>query len=283
MSQANDNWTLIIKPKTNWLNLQLAELWRHRDLTMIFVWRDFVATYKQTILGPLWYLVQPVITALTMTLVFSKVAHVSTEGLPPWLFNLCGVATWGYFSECLNRTSSTFIGNAHLFGKVYFPRLCVPLSLVISGLIRFAIQFGLFLAVAAYYWLNDAHLRPNAWVFLTPVLLLVMAGLGLGTGIIVSALTTRYRDLQQLVTFGVQLLMFGTPVYYPLSYVPAKYHWFFLANPLTPVFETFRHAFLGAGTITPLHLVYSVGVTVVVLVVGVLLFHHVERTFMDTV
>ena len=283
MNQETSNWTLIIKPKTRWLNLQLGELWRYRDLTMIFVWRDFVATYKQTILGPLWYLVQPIFTTLVFTVIFGRVAGIPTDGLPPMVFYLCGISAWGYFAECLNRTSTTFVGNAHIFGKVYFPRLCAPVSLVISGLIRFAIQFGLFLVVAIYYRSQGAPIHPNQWALVAPFLLLIMAGLGLGSGIIVSALTTRYRDLQHLVAFGVQLLMYATPIIYPLSRVPVRYQWIVLANPMTSVIETFRYGFLGAGTITPLHLVYAAGVTGLVLLGGIVLFHHVERTFMDTV
>ena len=194
-----EEWDLIIQPKTGWLDLHLADLWRYRDLTMLFVWRDFVAQYKQTILGPLWHIVQPLITTTIFTIIFGKLAKLSTDDLPPLLFYMAGVTCWSYFADCVNRTSMTFISNAAIFGKVYFPRLSVPVSIVISGMIKFAIQFALFLAFLIFYWMQGAGVHPNAAIALTPLLLLLMAGLSLGAGIVVSALTTRYRDLQQLV------------------------------------------------------------------------------------
>jgi lipopolysaccharide transport system permease protein len=277
-------WDLIIRPKTGWFDLHLADLWRYRDLTAMFVWRDFVAQYKQTILGPLWHIIQPLFTTLIFTVVFGKMAKLSTDDLPPLLFYLGGVTCWSYFADCVNRTSLTFISSAGIFGKVYFPRLSVPVSLVISGMIKFAIQFALFLAFAVVYWAQGARVHPNAAIALTPLLLLLMAGLSLGTGIIVSALTTRYRDLQQLVTFGVQLMMFATPVVYPLSMIGGgSFRWLILANPMTPIVETFRYAYLGSGTFDAVYLCYSAGFTAVVLLLGIVLFNHVERTFMDTV
>jgi lipopolysaccharide transport system permease protein len=281
---ANKEWDLIIQPKTGWLDLHLADLWRYRDLTAMFVWRDFVAQYKQTILGPLWHVLQPLFTTLIFTVIFGKMAKLSTDGVPPLLFYLAGVTCWSYFADCVTRTSATFIGNAGLFGKVYFPRLSVPVSLVISGMIKFAIQFALLLAFLIFYWMGGANVHPTATVALTPVLLLLMAGLSLGAGIIVSALTTRYRDLQQLVAFGVQLMMFATPVVYPLSMIGGgSFRWLILANPMTPIVEAFRYAYLGSGTFTAADLCYSAGFTVTVLFIGVVLFNHVERTFMDTV
>ncbi|MBN1886750.1 MAG: ABC transporter permease [Thermoflexales bacterium] len=277
------DWTMIIRPQGSWLDLRLGELWRYRDLVGLFVWRDFVAIYKQTILGPLWHLVQPLMTTITFTIIFGNFARLPTDGLPGFLFYMSGTLIWGYFSACLVSTSNTFIGNAGIFGKVYFPRLAVPVSILVSRLIAFAIQFGLFLAFLAYFALAGAAVRPNAWLLLTPLLLLMMAGFGLGFGILVSALTTRYRDLQQLVAFGVQLWMYATPVIYPLSAIPQRYRWLILANPLTPVVESFRYAFLGAGTVNLAHLLYSLAVMVAVLLLGVLLFNRVERTFMDTV
>jgi lipopolysaccharide transport system permease protein len=279
-----EEWDLIIQPKTGWLDLHLADLWRYRDLTMLFVWRDFVAQYKQTILGPLWYLVQPLITTTIFTIIFGKMAKLSTDDLPPLLFYMAGVTCWSYFADCVNRTSMTFISNAAIFGKVYFPRLSVPVSIVISGMIKFAIQFALFLAFLIFYWMQGAGVHPNAAIALTPLLLLLMAGLSLGAGIVVSALTTRYRDLQQLVAFGIQLGMFATPVVYPLSMIGGgSFRWLILANPMTPIIETFRYAYLGAGSFDPVYLCYSALFTVVVLFIGIVLFNHVEITFMDTV
>lgn len=280
---AATKWDLIIRPKTGWFDLHLADLWRYRDLTFLFVWRDFVAQYKQTILGPLWHLIQPLLTTALFTLVFSRVAQLSTDTLPPILFYMAGVTCWNYFAECLTRASGTFIQNAAIFGKVYFPRLSVPISVVLSNIIKFAIQFALFLAFMGFYYSQGAAVHPNIYVLLTPVLLLIMAALGLGLGIIVSSLTTKYRDLHVLVTFGVQLLMFVTPVVYPVSMVSQQYRWLILANPMTALVETFRYAFLGAGTFDLWHLIYSGGVTFVILCIGVVLFNHVERTFMDTV
>ncbi len=279
----DNNWTMIIRPKRHWLDLQLGELWRFRDLIALFVWRDFVTYYKQTILGPLWFLIQPVLTTLTFTVIFGKLAGLSTDGLPQFLFYMAGTVGWSYFSACLIKTSDTFKANAGIFGKVYFPRLTVPISILISNLITLAIQFALFLCFMAYFGLRGADIRPNVWIFLTPLLLFLMAGLGLGFGIIVSSLTTRYRDLQFLVNFGVQLWMYATPVIYPLSQVPEKYRWIILANPMTPILETIRYAYLGAGLVSGTHLLYSFIAMIVVLIIGILIFNRVERTFMDTV
>lgn len=276
-------WDLIIRPKTRWFDLHLGDLWRYRDLIMIFVWRDFVSTYKQTILGPLWHLITPIITTLIFTVIFNRIAEIPTDGLPPFLFYLCGLTAWNYFADCLNRTSGTFITNAGIFGKVYFPRLTVPLSVVISNLVKFGIQFALFMGFMIFFGSRGSDIHPNLFILLTPYLLLLMASLGLGSGIIVSSLTTRYRDLQVLVGFGVQLLMYATPIVYPLSSVPERYRWLLLANPMTPVIETFRYAYLGNGTFTLAHLSYSTGATVLILFLGILLFNHVEKTFMDTV
>ena len=277
-------WDLIIRPKARWLDLHLADLWRYRDLTAMFVWRDFVAQYKQTILGPLWHILQPLFTTLIFTVVFGKMAKLPTDSIPPLLFYLAGVTCWSYFADCVTRTSATFVSNAAIFGKVYFPRLSVPVSVVISGVIKFAIQFALFLAFLIFYRAQGAPVQPTAAIVLTPLLLLLMAGLSLGVGIIVSALTTRYRDLQQLVAFGIQLMMFATPVVYPLSMIGGgSFRWLILANPMTPIIEAFRYAYLGSGTFSFGDLIYSAGFAAVVLFVGIVLFNHVERTFMDTV
>lgn len=280
---SDDAWSLVIRPRRSWFDLRLDELWAYRDLVALFVWRDFVAQYKQTILGPLWYLIQPVLTTVTFTIVFGRLAGLSTDGVPDFLFYMAGSVVWGYFAACLTKTANTFTGNAAIFGKVYFPRLAVPVSILFSNLIAFAIQLALFFAFLAYYMLSGAMVGPNVWLLAMPLLLLQMAGLGLGIGIIVSSLTTRYRDLQFLVTFGTQLLMYATPVIYPLSSVPEKYRWLLVANPMTPVVETFRYAFLGQGTVEPLHLAYSAAFTLVVLLFGIVLFNRVEQTFMDTV
>jgi len=279
----SENWTMIIRPQRHWLDLRLGELWQARELVMLFVWRDFVSVYKQTILGPLWYLVQPLLTTITFTVIFGRIANLPTDGLPQFLFYMAGTVIWSYFAACLTKTSNTFIANAGIFGKVYFPRLAVPLSILISSLVSFAIQLGLFLAFVVYFALAGAAIRPNLWILLTPVLLPMMAGLGLGFGIIVSSLTTRYRDLQYLVTFGVQLLMYATPVVYPLSTVSGAFRWLILANPMTPIVESFRFAFLGAGTVDGWHLLYSAAFMLAVLLIGILIFNQVERTFMDTV
>lgn len=278
-----EQWTLVIRPQRHLFDLRLGELWNYRDLIGLFVRRDFVSVYKQTILGPLWYLIQPVLTSVIFTIIFGRIARLSTDGLPQFLFYMSGTVIWSYFAECLGKTSNTFITNAQLFGKVYFPRLAVPISILISNLIAFSIQFLLFLGFVAYYFFTGAEIRPNLWVLFTPILLLMMAGLGLGFGVIVSSLTTRYRDLRFLVTFGVQLWMYVTPVIYPVSSIPERFRQLIAANPLTPIVETFRYAYLGSGTLNGWNLVYSGVFMLVVLAVGILLFNRIEATFMDTV
>jgi lipopolysaccharide transport system permease protein len=277
------DWTMVIRPQRNWLDLRLVELWRYRDLIRLFVWRDFVSVYKQTILGPVWYLIQPLLTTLTFTVIFGRIARLPTDGLPQFLFYMSGTVIWSYFADCLNKTSSTFVSNAGLFGKVYFPRLAVPISILISSLIAFIIQFLLFLAFLAYFFLSGSQVQPNIWILLTPVLLFMLAGLGLGFGIIVSSMTTRYRDLRFLVTFGVQLWMYATPVIYPMSSIPERFRPLIQANPLTSIVETFRFAYLGGGEVNVLNLLYSFGFMLVVLIVGILIFNRIEATFMDTV
>lgn len=276
-------WTMVIGPQRPWWDLRLGELWHARDLIALFVRRDFVSVYKQTILGPLWFLIQPLLTTLTFTLIFGRIASLPTDGAPDFLFYMAGTVIWSYFAACLTKTSSTFTSNAGLFGKVYFPRLAVPVSILISNLITFGIQFALFLGFLLFFWVAGATVQPHAAMLLTPLLLLLMAGLGLGFGIIVSSLTTRYRDLQYLVVFGVQLLMYATPVIYPVSAIPPAYQPLIEANPLTPIVEAFRYAYLGAGTLSVGGLLYSLVWMVAVLVGGMLLFNRVEQTFMDTV
>lgn len=276
-------WTTVITPHRGAFNWRLGQLWRYRDLIMLFVWRDFVSAYKQTILGPAWHIVQPLLTTLTFTVIFGRVAGLSTDGLPQFLFYMAGNVVWTFFSACLTRTANTFVQNASIFGKVYFHRLVIPVSTVFSCLIAFGIQFGLFLVFLAFYSINGADIHPNRWVLATPVLLLMLAGYGLGFGVIVSALTTRYRDLANLVAFGVQLWMYATPVIYPLSSVPEKYRWLVMANPMTPLLEGFRYAFLGAGSFDLPLLAGSLLGMLGVLFVGLLLFTRVEQSFMDTV
>ena len=282
MKQA-DNWDLILEPPRGWFALHLRDLWKYRDLAGLFVRRDFVATYKQTILGPLWHIIQPLLTTLMFTVVFGRIAGLPTDNVPQFVFYMAGTTVWNYFAQCLTRTSNTFIANAGIFGKVYFPRMVVPVSVVASQLIAFAIQFIFFLSVYALFWARGAPIHPNWAVALLPVLLLLMAGMGLGFGVIISSLTTKYRDLQVLVAFGVQLWMYATPVIYPLSTMGAKYRWLIVANPMSAVVETFRYAFFGTGTFSWVYLGYSAGFTVVLLLAGMALFNRVERTFMDTV
>jgi lipopolysaccharide transport system permease protein len=283
ISASQNEWDLIIRPQRAWWDLRLGELWRYRDLVWLFVWRDFVSYYKQTILGPLWYLIQPILTTVVFTVIFGNIAHLSTDGLPPFLFYLAGNTVWSYFSSCLTSTSNTFTSNATIFGKVYFPRLAIPVSVILSNLISFGIRFGVFLAFLFYFILTGSTLHPNLWILMLPVLLLLMAGQGLGLGIIISSLTTKYRDLQQLVGFGVQLLMYTTPVIFPISMVQGIWRWLILVNPMTPVIEVFRLAFLGTSSLSPIYLLYSAGFMAIVFLLGVLIFNHVEATFMDTV
>ena len=278
------NWDMVIEPQRNLLDLQLGDLWRYKDLVLLFVRRDFVAVYKQTVLGPLWYLIQPLMTTITFTVIFGNIASLPTDGLPQFLFYMSGTVVWSYFASCLTKTSDTFVSNSNLFGKVYFPRLAVPLSILFSNLIAFLIQFSLFLVFVGYFVLRGTPIQLKwLWVALSPILILMMAGLGLGFGIIISSLTTKYRDLRFLVTFGVSLLMYATPVIYPASSIPERFRWIILANPMTSIVEAFRYAFLGAGTVDIIHLLYSFVFMLVVVVIGSIIFNRVEQTFMDTV
>jgi lipopolysaccharide transport system permease protein len=276
------SWTEIIEPRTSLWKLNLRELWEYRDLLWMWVKRDFAATYKQTALGPLWFFIQPLLTTIMFVIVFGRFAKLSTDGLPQILFYLSGITIWNYFAESLTRTATVFKDNANIFGKVYFPRLVIPVSIVVSNLAKFAIQFLLFAALLVYYWAKGV-ITPGWQVALLPVLLMLMAGFALGAGMLISAMTTRYRDLIFLLTFGVQLFMYATPVIYPLSSLDEKYRSIAALNPLSPVVETFRYAFLGSGTFSFASLGYSAICMLVLLVVGVLVFNKVEKTFMDTV
>jgi len=281
--KSKEKWDLVLRPQRGWWDLKLEALWHYRDLIGLFVWRDFVAYYKQTILGPLWYIIQPILSTVVFTVIFGNIANLPTDGLPAFLFYLSGNTIWSYFSTCLISTSNTFTVNANIFGKVYFPRLVIPISIVISNMISFGIRLGVFLAFLVYFIISGATVQLTLWALALPLLLLIMAGMGLGLGMIISSLTTKYRDLQQLVNFGVQLLMYATPVIYPLSTVPGIWRRLILANPMTPVVEVFRLGFLGTSSVDPLSLLYSVGFTLAVMLIGILIFNHVEATFMDTV
>jgi lipopolysaccharide transport system permease protein len=282
--QADPNdWDMVIGPQRNLLDLRLRELWHSRDLIMLFVRRDFVSVYKQTILGPLWYLIQPLLTTIVFTVIFGNIAKLPTDGLPSFLFYMSGTVIFTYFASSMTKISDTFVANANMFGKVYFSRLAVPVSVLISSLIAFVIQFGFFLVFMAYFALRGTPLHPNWWVLLTPVLLLMMAGLGLGFGIIVSAMTTKYRDLRFLIQFGVQLLQYATPVIYPLSSMSPKYQALIRLNPLTSIIEAFRYGFLGSGSVNFLQLGYSFAIMLIAIIIGVIIFNRVEATFMDTV
>jgi len=275
---------MIIKPKRHWLDINFKELWNYRDLIALFVRRDFVAKYKQTILGPLWFIIQPLLTTLMFTVVFGNIAKLSTDGLPKILFYFSGIVGWNYFAESLKATSNTFVTNANIFGKVYFPRLTMPISIVISNLVLFTVQF-LFLIffMAYYYFFQGVIIHLSLYTLLLPVLILMTAGLGLGFGIIISSLTTKYRDLTYLVAFGVQLWMYVTPIIYPLSSITGIYKKIILLNPMTSIIETFRFILLGSGTLNFNQLLYSFGFMTGTLILGIVLFNKIEQSFMDTV
>ena len=276
-------WTEIITPQQGWFDVRLGEIWQYRDLIWQFFRRDFVSSYRQTVLGPLWFVLPPLFTTLVMVVVFGRVAKVSTDGTPHILFFLLGVTAWNYFASCLTKTATTFTGNASLFGKVYFPRLTVPVSVVLNNMATFGIQFAIFLAIFLYQWGQGAQVEPNWRIVLVPILLVQMGALGLGLGCLVSALTTRYRDFGMFVGFGVQLWMYVSCVVFPLSSVAPGMRWVFILNPMVPIIESFRVAVLGRGVIEIWQLALSFGLSGAFLFVGLLMFHHVERTFTDTV
>lgn len=279
---SEQNFSTVIVPKTGWLDIHLRETWRYRDLILLFVRRNFVAYYKQTILGPAWAIIQPFLTTVVFTVVFGNLAGLSAHGVPSFLFYLCGTVAWTYFSSCLTQTANTFTGNAGIFGKVYFPRIVMPISTVLTNLISFAIQFFMFLAFLVIYWIRG-EACPNAYVLLLPLLLLHIAMLSLGTGIIISALTTKYRDLKMLVSFGVQLWMYATPVAYDIGIIPERIMGIYMCNPMTPIINAFRYSFLNLGSFELDYYLLSWGITLVILFIGLILFTRVERTFMDTV
>jgi len=284
MQIEKENWSLVIEPNEKWWNLRLKEIWSYRELVLIFVRRDIVAVYKQTILGPLWFFLAPIFTVVAYNFVFGSIAGMSTDGIPGPVFYLSGTTLWGYFSTCFTATSNTFTDNAAIFGKVYFPRMIAPIATVVSTLFKFGVQLLMFFSLLAYYMLfTDANIEITKWAWLFPLLVVMMGGLALGVGIILSALTTKYRDLKNFIGFGVTLLMYVSPVIYPVSAVPDSYKWFIKFNPISPIIEAFRLGFTGVGTVDAIDLVYSGAFISIVLLIGIILFHRVERTFMDTV
>ena len=280
---AKQNWDVVIKPVHGWFNINFKEIVQYWGLILLFVRRDFVVFYKQTILGPLWHIIQPLVNAGIFTIIFSKVAKIPTDGIPPFLFYMAGTVTWGYFAACLTQTSNTFVANSEIFGKVYFPRMTVPIAIVITGILQFFIQFVIFLGFLLYYWSQGAQVGPTIMVFTLPLILLQMAILGLGMGVLISSLVTKYRDLTFAMTFAVQLWMCITPVVYPLTQVPEQYRIFYVLNPMVSIVESFRGAFLGVSTIEPNHILISIMVTLGIFFTGVVLFSRIEKTFMDTV
>jgi lipopolysaccharide transport system permease protein len=283
-NQEKESWTEVITPKTGLFDLRLSEVWRYRDLLWLFVRRDFVSQYKQTILGPLWHVIQPLFTTIIFLFLFGRIANIPTDGIKPILFYMSGITIWNYFAACLTNTSNTFLANANIFGKVYFPRLVLPLSIVLSNIVRFGIQFGLLIAMMIYYHFHGYAINFTIhWIWL-PILVLLMAGIGLGLGITISSLTTKYRDLVILLGFAVQLGMYATPIAYPLSFLQHRgYAKLIAANPLSPIVECFRYCLFGKGTFTIASLTYSIAFMIIALFFGSIIFNKVEKNFMDTV
>ena len=277
-----ESWDSVIESKHSLFDINLKELWHYRDLLVLFVRRDFVTVYKQTILGPLWFFIQPLLTTITFTIIFGNVAQLSTDGAPKIIFYMAGITLWNYFSTCLTIVSGVFNANASIFGKVYFPRLIMPLTIVISNLMKFAVQFLLFICFVVYFTLHN-QIQPNSWILLTPFIIILMALISMGIGLILSSMTTKYKDLNQLIGFGVQLFMYATPVIYPSSSVPQDYQWVVELNPLVGLFDYMRYAYLGVGEFAISDLVYPSIFSIVILAIGVLVFNKTQKTFMDTV
>ncbi len=277
------HWDKVLKPDRSLFDIRLKEIWRYRDLLWLFVKRDFVSFYKQTILGPFWFFIQPIFTTIVFLVIFGRMARIGTGDMPAPLFYLAGITCWNYFADCLTKTSTVFKDNANIFGKVYFPRLIMPLSIVVSCLVRFGVQMLLFILVLLYYLFTSDKLHINAAITLLPLLIVLMALLGLGIGLIITALTTKYRDLSFLVVFGIQLAMYATPVVYPLSFAPPKYRNLIEMNPMTGIIETFRAGFSNTGSFSTANLYYSLIATLVLLVAGVLIFNKTEKDFVDTI
>ncbi|MBE4950135.1 MULTISPECIES: ABC transporter permease [Chryseobacterium] len=282
MNEPQQTWTETIDADHSLFDLKLKEVWRYKDLVYMFVKRDFVSSFKQTVLGPIWFFINPILTTIVYLVIFGKIAQLSTDGAPPLLFYLGGVTLWNYFSSSLLATSSTFTGNAGIFGKVYFPRLVTPISIVISNLMRFGVQLILFIIVWAYY-LSKGQVHPNIWVLATPFLVILMALFALGVGMIFSSLTTKYKDLSMLLGFGISLYMYATPVIYPTSALRGIFKKIALYNPLTGIFECFKYAWIGVGDFSPAMLAISTGIILILLMIGIVVFNKVEKTFMDTV
>ena len=283
---SQEQWLYEITPKNNLFSLNLKEVWEYRDLLLLFVKRNVVTIYKQTILGPIWYLIQPLFTALTFTLIFNKIANIETGSIPPFLFNMAGITIWNYFKSCLTATSNTFGGNAGIFSKVYFPRLIMPISVVITNLIRFGIELLIFAGFYAYYYSNGAPIGFNTYTLLFPVMILLMGLLGLGMGMIISSMVTKYRDLKYLLNFGVQLLMYVSAVMYPISLIQEKlpeFAWLVAYNPLAYIIDVSRYLLLSTGEFSASGLIYTVLVTFVILIAGMLVFNRTEKNFIDTV
>ena len=282
----SNEWLFEITPKNKFFELNLSEVWRYRDLLLLFVKRDIVTVYKQTILGPLWYLIQPLFTSITFTIIFNNVAGISTGSVPPFLFNMAGITVWNYFTACLNGTSNTFGSNAGIFGKVYFPRIIVPLSIVVSNLFKFGIQFLIFTVFYIYYYSQGAAISINGLTLFFPFLIIMMGVLGLGLGMLISSLVTKYRDFSNLIGFGVQLLMYLSAVMYPMELIKdkiPKYAWLVEYNPLAYIIETTRYLLLSVGQISVLGLAYTFGFTIIVFFIGLLVFNKTEKSFIDTV
>ena len=286
IENGDKEWLFEITPLNNFFSLNLSEVWQYRDLLFLFVKRDVVTVYKQTVLGPLWYIIQPLFTSITFTLIFNRIAGINTGIVPPFLFNLAGITIWNYFSSCLNETSDTFKKNASVFGKVYFPRVIMPLSVVISNLLKFGIQFLIFIVFYIYFYVQGAPVSLNLTILFFPFLIILMGFLALGLGMIISSMVTKYRDFTYLVSFGVQLLMYVSAVMYPISLVVTKlpeYGWLIKYNPLAYIIETSRYMLLSVGMLSVLGLVYTVALTVFVFFLGLLIFNKTEKSFIDTI
>ena len=285
-TNTSNDWLFEITPKNKFFSLNLKEVWQYRDLLFLFVKRDVITVYKQTVLGPLWYLIQPLFTSVTFTIIFNSVAGINTGTVPPFLFNLAGITVWNYFTACLNGTSDTFKANAGIFGKVYFPRIITPLSVVVSNLIKFGIQFLIFIAFYIFYYLNGASLSLNSLVVFFPLLIVIMGVLGLGLGMLISSMVTKYRDFSYLIGFGISLLMYLSAVMYPMELIKEKlpkYGWIVEYNPLAYIIETTRYMLLNVGEVSVLGLLYTLTVTIAVLLIGILVFNRTEKSFIDTV
>lgn len=282
----DDDWDIVIKPKEKGIHLNLNEVWKYKDLLYLYVKRDFISAYKQTILGPLWFFIQPIFSTLIYMLVFGGIAQISTDGLPPMLFYMAGVLCWNFFTDCLSRSSSTFTGNAGVFSKVYFPRLVVPIAGLISAILKMLIQLLLFFSIYAFFLIKGSPIGMNSTVLLFPFLVVLMAGVGFGIGIVISSVTIKYRDLNILFSFAIGLMMYITPIIYPLSAIPAKYHafkWIIQLNPLSSIVEAFKYGMLGSGDLSWGGLLYSCVFTIVIVLIGIVTFNKVERRFIDIV